>query len=521
MLIEKDDFNNYIFDSKEPKSCKTYKLLLHVLKKDHLFYISPDFLRFLFQDEILGTRFLGLLWDIPDNFGEMGINEKIELFKEQFSELDLSDYFSELELDISQFSSILKNFIDISPSGVVEPISSFSPEHILKSDSELDFKEINLKNLENDGCNFIDDNKVLLTSKIFSLYNINPLFKRASVVITPLSKESKNFFTSSTAHSQNIKPLFLKDMHDLHSLFATLEKDLAIHKRDRKMKTTFIESVVIDNLHGIENFKITKLAEQKEIYIVGDSGEGKSLFLKAVLSTLKGTNFDGFSSPNIIVSDSSDETYQFGEPKTFHKNILAYGLGRGSLNVQKDDICGYMTLFDDSYSLRDPKGWLRTIKYLQDNNKSTDFTQTKEFIENILDIDIEVVDFETLPSMKRYLLHFTTDFISRLSENQPIVTHISELQGIVFVDEVEFRLNASQKALFIKRLRTWLPNVQFFFTTFSKEIVLNSSKDARFYRLIEEDGKLSISKPFKHSRALEENLFGKEEKGLKGVTKLF
>jgi GTPase SAR1 family protein len=496
MIIKKEDLKQYIFNPKEPKSCKTYKLLLHILKKDHLFYISPDFLRFLFQDEILSSKFTSMLWEIPKDFGEMSINKKIEVFKSQFSELDFSDYLSELELDSGSFSPVLRNFIDISPNGNVNEISSFNEDHLIKSDLELIFKEESFKNVEKGRCNYIADNKVLLASEVFSLLNIKELFQRASLVVIPISQKSENFFTSSTSISQNIKPLFLKDISDIHHLLASLQKDLAIERRDRKLETTYIKSIRVQNLYSM-NFEITDLDDKREIYIVGDSGEGKSLFLKALVSTLKNENLELFSSPEIEIEDSKNEIFKFNDGLRFHKNIFAYGLSRGNTNSFKEDHDGYRSLFDESYSLKNPKGWFRTLHYLQDNKNSSDYSQVKNFIADLIEVDISESDFETLPSMKKYILFFVSDFLSRFSENQPVVTHISELVGIVVIDEIELRLNPVQKTVFVQKLRKWLPNIQFIFTTYSVEMVSNSSKDAIFHRLRKDKNGISLSKAYK------------------------
>jgi energy-coupling factor transporter ATP-binding protein EcfA2 len=507
MSIKKEELNQYIFNSKEPRSCKTYKLLLHILKKEHLFYISPDFLRFLFQDEILGAKFNSMLWDIPENFGEMNINEKIELFKSQFSELDFSDYLSELDFYTSDFSPILKNFIDISPNGTIETVSFFSEEHFVKSDFELIFQEEKFQNIETERCEFIKDNKVVLASEIFSLLNIKNIFERASIVIIPLTQKSENFFTTSTSVSQNIKPIFLNDMHDIHELLASLQKDLAIEKRDKKIETTFLDSIKVENLYNAK-FQMENIGDKKEIYIVGDSGEGKSLLLKAIVSTLKSENPELFSFPKIEIKDTKEQVFKFGEFSKFHRNIFAYGLSRGNSDFSKEDREGYKTLFDDSYSLQNPNGWFKTILFLQNNKKSSDFAQVKNLFIDLIGIDISKSDFETLPSMKRYILNFVADFLSHLSENQPIVTHLSELVGIVIVDEIELRLNPDQKNIFVKKLRKWLPNIQFIFTTFSREMVSHASEDAVFYRLKRDEKEIFLSQQYKKDWATKE-FFGK------------
>ena len=84
-----EDIEKYIFDPKDPKKCKVYGLLLNILKEGNFeTLMSPLFFLQFYKDD-LEKRFESEIWDKPDNYYELNLDKKIELFIEQNSANDL------------------------------------------------------------------------------------------------------------------------------------------------------------------------------------------------------------------------------------------------------------------------------------------------------------------------------------------------------------------------------------------------------------------------------------------------
>jgi len=101
MAINKDEIDKYIFDPENPKQCKSYNLLLRIVKKeDFKSFFSPEFLHYFFQDQILTKEFDEAIWDKPDDYSSLNITKKIQLYKKNLSKDELIDYGKTLKIHV-------------------------------------------------------------------------------------------------------------------------------------------------------------------------------------------------------------------------------------------------------------------------------------------------------------------------------------------------------------------------------------------------------------------------------------
>jgi len=283
------------------------------------------------------------------------------------------------------------------------------------------------------------------------------------------------------------------------------------------MAIATINKIDIKNFFSISNIEIDNLKDKKEIYIVGENGDGKTLFLQSILVGLagikKGEVFELYEcnphdnlllliemDNNLIYSDFSIKAYL---------DILAYGASRNNYCQLKEDITGYLTLFSGEYDLRSPTKWLQYLDYSEqkENNNIITIAQAKKLLQRLLNSDIEIdispngvtftekgskVSFDQLSAGYKGVITIICDLIARLSEKQQ-VENISDFQGVVLIDEVELHLHPKWQYSFIQKLRTTFPLIQFIVTTHSPTVLLGAGMEAVYYQIYKEEGVVKIS----------------------------
>ncbi len=268
-----------------------------------------------------------------------------------------------------------------------------------------------------------------------------------------------------------------------------------------------IKSIKIEKCFSIKDIKIEKLSDKKEIYFLGENGVGKTIFLQAILNSLKNNKFEN------IISYAKLE----GEQKRInflYSNIFAYGVGRLRTHDHEIDETGYATLFDkQNVNLKNPIAWLKDVERLELKkignlklevviNMLTDILnedgQAKIKIEQqgadfIFKEQGTSIKFSQLADGYRSILLILADLLMRFSENQPDISEIKNFKGIVLIDEVDMLLHPKLAYSLVKKLRKKLPNIQWFFTTHSPTLIMGASEDAIFYKLYKENGNTKIS----------------------------
>lgn len=308
-------------------------------------------------------------------------------------------------------------------------------------------------------------------------------------------------------------------------------------------KVGYINELKAEHLFSLDNIELSKLADRKEIYFLGENGDGKSLILMSIILAFKGNFIEHISDydetgrildlirANADLSlkgkDSEGNIYQFVRNKKgatnsdiIHlENVLAYGVHRSRNNSDKISQYGFMTLFDSEQFLISPEKFLKDL-YLRELERQTQkFTggssisleTAKNIIADLVEKNVEIsidssgvtyvergtpLKFFQLSEGYKSVITWTCDLIARLTEKQTAVTSIQDLTGVVLVDEIGLHLHPRWEKIIVKKLRTWFPKIQFFFTTHSPVTILGASNDAVFYRVYKEDGKTNISEPY-------------------------
>jgi len=534
MAIAKDDIKKYIFDPKNPKECKSYKLLLRIAKRDNGVFFSPAFLQYFLGEELLNGRFKEDLWDVPDNYLELSFQEKVDLYIEQLSELDFEEYIDSIDSKELHLNNILKykffnSFFDID-------IVYNEKKHInslLNNGGKYDYYqyELVLKKKENFikiVKNFLFQNEnsfnqeytyggtqnkhlILFIKSHFQVLKTN--IKKSSICIT-LEENIDKFLEYKT---NNVKPIFLKKIEDVDILLNVLQKDIEKEKyaNIEKEEIATIDTISIKNFFSIDSIKLDRLKDKKEIYIVGENGDGKTLLLQSIAIGLAGVKegdiFNLIKSQenlNIEIEDSKKNIHTKDE--SIYDYIFAYGASRYNSCQMQEDETGYLTLFANRYDLRSPIKWLQ---YLDHNEKSgkdniVSVSEAKNLLNRLLNRDVEIeitpdnvffkergslVSFEQLSAGYKGVITIICDLIARLYEKQPYIVDIKEFRGVVLIDEVELHLHPKWKYNFIKKLRDTFPMIQFIVTTHSPTVLLGASKESVFYKIYKDNGEVNIS----------------------------
>lgn len=513
MSIDTNEIEKYIFDPNNPRQCKSYNLLLNIAKKEPCSFISPEILMYFYKNDIFNNDFKSHLWDIPKNYESLSELEKIELFKKQLSENELKDYINSLDIKTEkilkykflkeQIELVSVSFFndDLCRLNSIDDFCRHIKFYLLKQDKELG--DIS----EDERYNF---NYIVFSKNYFNILNAEIL--RSSVFIT-LEENIDTFFKYQ---QNNIKPIFLKRIEDIDLLLSVLNQDLKQNNNSNQTEEiSNIKSIDIKDFYSIKNINLENLEDKKEIYILGENGDGKSLFLQALTVGLKGVEegdvFNLVKSQKdyeLKIEDSNSSIYDSKE--NVYKNLFAYGANRNNNCQMKEDESGYLTIFNPSWDLKNPIEWLKYLDHSEKSGKTNIISveSAKKLLQELLNSDVEinispetvifkekgsVVNFEQLSAGYKGVITIITDLLVRLSENQPQVTNIDEFKGIVLIDEVELHLHPKWKYNFVKRLRDIFPKIQFIMTTHSPTVLLGASKEAVFYKIYKEDGEVKIS----------------------------
>ncbi len=279
----------------------------------------------------------------------------------------------------------------------------------------------------------------------------------------------------------------------------------------KKENISTLDNIHIQNFFSIKDIKLTSLEKKKEIYILGENGDGKTLLLQAITVGIKGTQEDGLK----IFREIEDKyTISIDNSKECKTNFFAYGALRNNYCQIKEDTAGYLTLFSGEYDLKSPIKWLQYLDYSEKTNRYNIITvdEAKKLLQNLLKSDITIditpdkvcftekgseVSFEQLSAGYKGVITIICDLISRLSENQN-VKNIVDFQGIVLVDELELHLHPKWQYGFMKKLKNTFPLIQFIVTTHSPTVIQGASDDAHFYTIYKDNGIVKISKPLEN-----------------------
>lgn len=269
----------------------------------------------------------------------------------------------------------------------------------------------------------------------------------------------------------------------------------------------------------------------KEIYLLGENGDGKTVLLLALFSAfkyhsisakrqitevsdliqkVKGTNIEGY--------DNLERKYTLEAAPEF-ANFFAYGTHRGRYSTETDkstfERYGFMTLFNNDMTLPDPSDWLAK-QFLSNNGRPELSRENLEkvlssLLENKVQIKLnaeqQIVYYEkgyqlTLKELSegyRSVIIFVCDLLIKLSQSCAEGHDVFKEHGVVLIDEIDQHLHPRWQLTLVKKLRKLFPNIQFIMTTHSPVIVLGSSDDAVFFRVERQEGSTTVSEPYYRS----------------------
>lgn len=371
-------------------------------------------------------------------------------------------------------------------------------------------------------------------SLIFQNIEVGKLFKQ-------LLEQRIARLTKEKLSESDFYPIcYSNDFHKALSLTkAQFKSWLGGTKNTKTYKDSYIDEVNIVDFFSIENVTISGLKNTKEVYFLGENGDGKSLILMAIYLAFNrhyiidktdkektGKVVDLIvknHSMELVGIDSNKKTYDSTSMR-FLNNFFAYGTHRGRYSTDKAEEYGFMSLFDSEQTLTNPISWLKDKRLLELDrsisgndalkiSSSSSFKGLERMFYDLLEKNVEIevkgtdvffiekgtpLTFDQLSEGYKSIIIFVVDLLFRLQESQQKVNNIADLHGIVLVDEVDLHLHPKWKRVLVGKLRTLFPKVQFMFTTHSPTVIQGASDDAIIYRVYRnsEDGKTRLSEPY-------------------------
>ncbi len=528
-----EDLEKYLFDPKNPKGFKSYKLLAEIIRKGkNAAFVDPYFLIEIFKEQLTNQSIFNDLWDEPENFDQRTFQQKAEVYLENYSEAELLDAIAKIWPSVSgkHMDRLFKKFI------YPREVSSFTypPQ---RSIEWLEENSISTEYIEGLAQVYLlerydevpltphGDNIVAFISPRYSKATSKLKSTRASVLIT--TKEVH----SSLNYPRNFHPIILQQTSDVHALLDLVKREVNYKKSrnsvffDKPDSISYLQQVEIKNYFSLQQIKLSKLTKQREIYLVGENGDGKTLLLQAILLGLKDNRVTGVASDyvdenptkdklriKVVGTDKQEYAYTDGLKKEPHpyQHVFAYGINRFRNDSDQKEEDGYLTLFSHEQYLENPVKWLQNIDYREKSGEGPpiSLTMAKEILRELLDENVSItvspdrvifnergteVSFSQLSDGYKSVIIWVSDLIARLSERQPYVNRIQDFRGIVLVDEIGVYLHPKWQYTIVRKLRSWFPLIQFIFTTHSPIVIMGASKDAAFYKVYKEEGVTKIT----------------------------
>lgn len=332
--------------------------------------------------------------------------------------------------------------------------------------------------------------------------------------------------------------------------FSTTEKSILYNHRT----LLIVDKINIKNYFSLEEINLKNLKDKKEIYFLGENGDGKTILLQAIALALNGqinnsTVYDfiikneefnkefnkEFKNKDFIATSTleNNEVIKFEDDRKkldvydLYKNVYAYSVNRSKTSKNKIENLiniNYLSLFDREIDFINPNVWLEDLysTKIQDEYeriKKGDTEEKEYLIDKVIPMLQELaegeeklkikvsgkkvtfiergteLEFDQLSEGYRSVLVLACDLLARLSANQYYVTKLEDYRGVVLIDEIGAFLHPKWKYSIMKKLRGFFKNIQWFVTTHSPIVTLGASEDAIFYKLSKENGVTKISQP--------------------------
>ncbi len=292
---------------------------------------------------------------------------------------------------------------------------------------------------------------------------------------------------------------------------------VAPNPKEEIITPTFLDSIKIKKYFSIVDMEIQNLKDKKEIYFVGENGDGKTILLQAILLALKkeysieAGNYIRDIKDTMELSAKVEYSTEYSNSLDI-KNVFAYGVNRNKIDYLEFDKDGYNGLFDTSKAknttyLKDPFNKLGKV-YKGDNPLIKEFIEALNktiLMEKLNIFNDGDIDFNELSEGYKSTIIWLYDLVSRLIKNQPKARELGDLKAIILIDEVDLYLHPKWKYDFVHSLREVFPNIQFIMVTHSMVTVLGASDDAIFFKVYKKEGETKISQPMNDIKNLMAN----------------
>jgi len=384
---------------------------------------------------------------------------------------------------------------------------------------------------------------IYIRTKIFdTLVEINSV-KSKGRENPPSAKENK--VIQDFIDKYELETITIEQFNDLQT--RQFNGFLDIRESNKLSESKTIESIShinIKKLYSIKSLELDNLKDKKEIYIVGENGDGKTLLLQGIILGIKGVEtgeiFDftkKLKEYNIKIKDHNQNLFDYKNSIDFKtaSNIFAYGVSRNQTCDKKEDELGYLTLFNSCIDLYNPIKWLQQLDYSEKSNEKNivSLSTAIGMLQNLLNENVEIkvdpkgvkfiereseVSFEHLSAGYKGIINIITDLLARLAKSQPEIKDIKNFIGVVLIDEVELHLHPKWKYNFISKLRSYFPKIQFILTTHSPTVLLGASEEAVFYKIYKENGEVKISNQIKNKGFTANTITSSPIFGLENIT---
>ncbi|GGD51337.1 hypothetical protein GCM10011514_14460 [Emticicia aquatilis] len=310
-----------------------------------------------------------------------------------------------------------------------------------------------------------------------------------------------------------------------------VEKLYFFDTKKKKVMPYTLLSLEVENFRGIKHLKIDGIpADTKWIFLTGENGFGKTSILQSIGSSLI-RNYDDKEekSINTLLSiegfllkiSTNSNVYNFATSENFPKEklneyqnnslfVTLYGSSRLDITAaSNEEAIRQQNSLDNLFGK--PNSYLlninHTLKEAYAYNRDR-FEQILEFFKailpNLADIKIEVnngepevvyfekdetghgynpISFSQLAAGYRNILAMFGDMIIRLQKLQPEVKSISDLKGIVIIDEIELHLHPKYQKWLPSKLSELFPNIQFIVSTHSPIPLLGAPRESVFLKV--------------------------------------
>lgn len=290
----------------------------------------------------------------------------------------------------------------------------------------------------------------------------------------------------------------------------------------------YIKKICIENFFCITEPVKLDFNESKEIYFLGENGDGKSLLLMALYLAFNGNHIENKTDKDqtgraidildkypdaLSGSDEFEHEYNL-QHAIYLENFYAYGTHRGRESADTWEKYGFMSLFNNDLTMKSPVQWIKDLKLNEERQPDKMVIATRklsEILYTILEKKVKTIiegsevyfeekgyrlTIDQLSEGYRSVIIFVCDLLYRLVSKQDGKGNVFETKGVVLIDEIDQHLHPKWQRVIVQRLRKLFPNIQFFFTTHSPTIIQGASEDALIYRVYREDGVTKVSEPY-------------------------